>query len=75
MNIGLSTAAFYGRWETEEAAEHLSDYGAACAEAFLQTRGEMTAGFAADVRKRLNGIPCTSMHPKGSLFDFELLVR
>lgn len=45
MNIGLSTAAFYGRWETEEAAEHLSDYGAACAEAFLQTRGEMTAGF------------------------------
>ncbi len=75
MNIGLSTAAFYGRWETEEAAEHLSDYGAACAEAFLQTWGEMTAGFAADVRKRLNGIPCTSMHPKGTLFENELFGR
>lgn len=75
MNIGLSTAAFYGRWETEEAAEHLSDYGAACAEAFLQTRGEMTAGFAADVRKRLNGVPCTSMHPKGTLFENELFGR
>ena len=75
MNIGLSTAAFYGRWETEEAAEHLSDYGAACAEVFLQTRGEMTAGFAADVRKRLNGVPCTSMHPKGTLFENELFGR
>ena len=75
MNIGLSTAAFYVRWETEEAAEHLSDYGAACAEAFLQTRGEMTAGFAADVRKRLNGVPCTSMHPKGTLFENELFGR
>ncbi len=75
MNIGLSTAAFYGRWETEEAAEHLSDYGAACAEVFLQTRGEMTAAFAAEVRQKLNGIPCTSMHPKGTLFENELFGR
>ena len=75
MKIGLSTAAFYGRWETEEAAAHLSDYGAECAEAFLQTRGEMTRGFAEDVRQKLDGIPCTSMHPKGTLFENELFGR
>lgn len=75
VKIGLSTAAFYGRWETEEAAAHLSDYGAECAEAFLQTRGEMTRGFAEDVRQKLDGIPCTSMHPKGTLFENELFGR
>ncbi|MFR5786378.1 MAG: hypothetical protein ACLUHE_04135 [Christensenellales bacterium] len=42
MKIGLSTAAFYGKWEVEEAAAHLRGYGAECAEVFFQTRSEYT---------------------------------
>ena len=46
MKIGLSTAAFYGKWEVEEAAALLGRYGAECAEVFLQTRSEYAREFA-----------------------------
>ena len=54
MKIGLSTAAFYGKWEVEEAAALLGRYGAECAEVFLQTRSEYAREFARLVRKNLN---------------------
>ena len=75
MKIGLSTAAFYGKWEVEEAAALLGRYGAECAEVFLQTRSEYTREFARLVRKNLNGVPCTSVHPFGTAFENEFFAR
>ena len=71
MKIGLSTAAFYGKWEVEEAAVHLRGYGAECAEVFFQTRSEYTREFARLTRDRLDGLPCTSVHPFGTAFENE----
>ena len=75
MKIGLSTAAFYGKWEVEEAAALLGRYGAECAEVFLQTRSEYAREFARLVRKNLNGVPCTSVHPFGTAFENEFFAR
>ncbi len=75
VKIGLSTAAFYGRWEVEEAAAHIGGYGAECAEVFLQTRSEYTRSFARLVRANLGGVPCTSVHPFGTGFENEFFAR
>ena len=57
MKIGLSTAAFYGKWEVEEAAALLGRYGAECAEVFLQTRSEYAREFAMHKRSSVrNGV-------------------
>lgn len=72
VRLGLSTAAFYGRWETEEAAAQLSRLPIDCAEAFLQTPGEYGADFGALVKQRLGSIPCTSVHPMGTQFENQL---
>lgn len=65
MRLGLSTAAFYGRWETEEAAAQIAKLPLDCCEVFLQSDSESTAEFAGLVREKLCGMPCTSMHPLG----------
>lgn len=75
MQLGLSTAAFYGRWETEEAAERIARLPLDCAEVFLQTTGEYTPEFALETRKRLAGIPCTSVHPLGTCFENGIVSR
>lgn len=75
MRIGLSTAAFYGRWETEEAAAQLAQYGADCAEVFLQTHSEYTAAFGKIARRALGGLPCTSVHPMGTHFENGLFAK
>ena len=75
MQIGLSTAAFYGRWETEEAAAQMQALGMDCAEVFLQTDSEYTPAFARLVREKLGGVPCTSVHPLGTQFENGLFSR
>ena len=65
MQLGLSTAAFYGRWETEEAAAQIAKLPLDCAEVFLQSDSELTVEFAQLVKKNLGGIACTSVHPLG----------
>ena len=72
MRLGLSTAAFYGRWETEEAAARLSRMPIDCAEAFLQTPGEYGAEFGALVKQHLGPVPCTSVHPLGTQIESQL---
>ena len=72
MQLGLSTAAFYGRWETEEAAREIALLGMDCAEAFLQTVSEYDPSFAALVREKLDGVPCVSMHPSGIQFENQM---
>ena len=75
MQLGLSTAAFYGRWETEEAAAQIARLGVSCAEVFLQTTSEYELAFAARVRENLAGVPCTSMHPSGIQFENQMFGR
>ncbi|MBR3795611.1 MAG: sugar phosphate isomerase/epimerase [Clostridia bacterium] len=70
MQLGLSTAAFYGRLETEEAAERIAELGFDCAEVFLQSESENTKAFAALVRRNLQGVPCTSVHPLGGYENY-----
>ena len=75
MVLGMSTAAFYGRWETEEAASAIARLPLSCAEVFLQTFSEYGVSFARDVRARLGGVPCTSVHPMGTHFENGMFSR
>jgi len=65
LQLGLSTAAFYGRYETEDAAARIAQLPLDCAEVFLQSESENTVEFAQLVKRNLSGISCTSMHPLG----------
>ena len=69
MQLGISTAAFYGRLETEEAAGYISSLPLDCAEAFLQTRSEYEPAFAQMMRERFGPLRCTSVHPMGLHFE------
>ncbi|MBQ2990390.1 MAG: sugar phosphate isomerase/epimerase [Clostridia bacterium] len=75
MRTGLSTSAFYGKWETEEAAAVISRLPVDCAEVFLQTSSEYSREFARIVRENLKGVPCTSIHPLGTVFENALISR
>lgn len=70
MQLGLSTAAFYGRWETEEAAARIAGLELDCAEVFLQSDSENTREFALLVKKNLGGVACTSVHPLGGYENY-----
>ena len=70
MQLGLSTAAFYGRYETEEAAAHIARLPLDCCEVFLQSDSENSGEFARVVRQNLGGMPCTSIHPLGGYENY-----
>ena len=70
MKLGLSTAAFYGRYETEDAAARIAQLPLDCAEVFLQSDSENTVDFARLVKKNLSGMPCTSIHPLGGYENY-----
>ncbi len=72
MRLGLSSAAFYGRLETEDAAEKLRDFPVACCEIFLETWSEYSSDFGKTVRERLRFLPCRSIHAKGLQFEGDL---
>jgi len=70
LQLGISTAAFYGRWETEDAAAQIAKLPLDCAEVFLQSDSENTAEFAQLVKEKLGGMPCTSVHPLGGYENY-----
>ena len=72
MKIGLSAAAFYGRMETEEQAAALRNFRLDTCEVFLQCPSEYTPEFGQLVRLCLGGLPCDSVHPKGTQFESDL---
>ncbi len=72
MKLGMSSASFYGRMETEDAARHLLQFPLDTCEIFLETPSEYSAIFGAFVRERLGLLHCTSVHPKGSQFEGDL---
>lgn len=75
MRLGISTAAFYGHFETEEAASFIGALPLECAEVFLQGPSEWERSFVRDVRARLGGVPCTSVHPLGTDFENGMFSR
>lgn len=68
--LGLSTAAFYGKLETEEAAARIAELPLDCAEVFLQSDSETEIEFAALVKKNLGSVACTSVHPLGGYENY-----
>ena len=72
MQIGLSTASFYGRRETEESAAHLRDWPLDFVEVFLETFSEYRRTFGEVVRANLGAMPCRSVHVKGTQFEPDL---
>lgn len=75
MQLGLSTAALYGRCETEEAAAEIAGLPLDCCEVFLQTPSEYTREFARLTRERLGELSCTSVHPMGIQFENSMFSR
>lgn len=73
MRIGLSTAAFYGRLETEEAAVRVAQLGLPCCEVFLETYSEYSADFGSLVRRNLGQTQAVSIHSKTQHFEGDLL--
>lgn len=72
IQIGISSAGFYGRMETEEAAAYMTRFPADVCEIFLETHSEYNAAFGIQVRKALCGLKCVSVHPKGTQFEPDL---
>ena len=75
MTVGMSSAAFYGRLETEDQAALLREFPVDVCEIFLETHSEYSAAFGAQVRERLAGLRCLSVHPKGTQFEQDLFGR
>lgn len=72
MKLGMSSAGFYGRMETEEEASFLRQFDLDVCEIFLQTRSEYSGDFGRVVKDHLQGLPCVSVHPKGTQFEPDL---
>lgn len=75
MKLGLTSAAFYGRMETDESAAFLPALGLDTCEVFLETHSEYCADFGRTVRDNLAGLHCTSVHPKGTQFEPDLYAQ
>lgn len=73
MRIGVSTAAYYGRMETEEAAAYLTTLGVSCCEAFLQTMSEYGPAFAQTLKQHLGELEVISAHSKTLHFEGDFL--
>ena len=73
MRIGISTAAFYGKLETEDAAARVALLGVPCCEVFLETYSEYSGAFGRLVRERLGGTQAVSVHCKTQHFEADLI--
>ena len=72
MRLGLTSAAFYGRLETEDAARKLKGFALDTCEIFLETHSEYTREFGLLAKERLGGLHCRSIHAKGTQFEADL---
>lgn len=73
MRIGMSTAAYYSRMETEEAAAFLASLGVPCCEAFLQTESEYLPSFGLKLKSLADGMDVVSVHNRTFHFESDLL--
>lgn len=75
MKLGISSAAFYGVMETEDAAAHLTTLPVDTCEVFVQTWSEYSRDFGLLLRQRLGSLHCTSIHPKSTQYEGDLFSR
>lgn len=75
MKIGLSSAAYYGQLETDDAAAHIAELPLDTCEVFLETPSEYTTDFTFRMRYNMNNFPVTSVHPLGTQFEPQLFGR
>jgi sugar phosphate isomerase/epimerase len=72
MRLGLTSAAFYGRLETEEAAKKLREFPIDTCEIFLETGSEYNREFGYLTREMLGDLHCRAVHAKGTQFESDL---
>ena len=72
MRLGLTSAAFYGRLETEDAAEKILRFPVDTCEIFLETGSEYNREFGYLTREKLLSLPCRAIHAKGTQFESDL---
>ena len=65
MKIGLSSAAYYGQLETDDAAAHIAELPLDTCEVFLETPSEYTTDFTFRMRYNMNNFPVTSARAVG----------
>ena len=75
MRIGVSTAAYYGRMETEESAAFLESLGVPCCEAFLQTYSEYQPEFGRTLKAAAGKMEIVSAHNKTLHFEGDFLAQ
>jgi sugar phosphate isomerase/epimerase len=72
MRLGLTSAAFYGRLETEDAAKKLWEFPVDTCEIFLETGSEYNREFGMLTREKLGSLHCRAVHAKGTQFESDL---
>lgn len=72
MEIGISTASFFGREATEDAVGVIREMGFKVCEVFLTTFFEYKEEFAILLKGRLNGLNVYSVHTLNQQFEPEL---
>lgn len=75
MKIGVSTASFFCREESENAILKIKELGADCAEVFLGTFYEYRPEFAKAHRENFCGIEIISVHSLSSSFEPQLFSK
>lgn len=75
MKIGVSTASFFPREESENAIEIIKEFGADCAEIFLGSNYEYRPEFAKMHKERFGGIEISAVHALSSNFEPQLFSR
>lgn len=72
MEIGISTASFFGRELTEDTFDIVKDLGFRTCEVFLTTFSEYREDFAKLINERKNGLEIYSVHTLNQQFEPEL---
>ncbi len=72
MKIGISTASFFPRTESENAIEKIKEFGADCAEVFLGTFYEYRPEFAKAHAQAFGGIEISAVHALSGNFEPQL---
>lgn len=74
MQVGISTASLFNRYELEECPAHMAAMGASVCEIFLNTFSEYEGEFVSSLKERIDqsGLKVYSIHPMGTQFEPQL---
>ena len=74
MQVGISTASLFNRYELEDSPAHMAAMGATVCEIFLNTFSEYEGEFISVLHQRVqeSGLKVYSVHPMGTQFEPQL---